>query len=195
MLCFRNYCISQMLFRMRINRRCKWSSRTVICVWMRDFWFFAFQKSSTASERPCGVFWFAVKLHCQRTYGKIFRDVWLSSAVSLPRPPSRFHVCPPSPSPHTHTPTTTTIFSLLLRLFHIIVDTDRTASQILSVMNKQKMAGEVTFLPLNKLQPSTPEYPNSKVRRSVLCTHQSVSHFTYMLILISDASMEHVPCP
>ena len=51
----------------------------------------------------------------------------------------------------------------MYRLFHIIVDTDRTASQILSVMNKQKMAGEVTFLPLNKLQPPNPTYPQAKV--------------------------------
>ena len=51
------------------------------------------------------------------------------------------------------------------RLFHIVVDTDRTASQILSTMNRNKMGGEVTFLPLNKLQPSNPHYPNTKVSR------------------------------
>ena len=80
----------------------------------------------------------------------------------------------------THSHTHTTIFSLLPRLFHIIVDTDRTASQILSVMNKQKMPGEVTFLPLNKLQSSTPEYPNSKVRRPILCiVSQSVVLHTW----------------
>ena len=44
----------------------------------------------------------------------------------------------------------------------MIVDTDRTASQILSIMNKQKLPGEVTFLPLNKLNPSSAEYPNAK---------------------------------
>jgi len=49
------------------------------------------------------------------------------------------------------------------RLFHIVVDTDRTASQILSTMNRSKMGGEVTFLPLNKLQPPNPRYPTSKV--------------------------------
>lgn len=48
------------------------------------------------------------------------------------------------------------------RLFHIVVDTDRTASQILSTMNRNKMGGEVTFLPLNKLQPPNPRYPTSK---------------------------------
>ena len=50
----------------------------------------------------------------------------------------------------------------LHRLFHVIVDTDRTASQILSIMNKQKLPGEVTFLPLNKLNPPTVDYPNAK---------------------------------
>ena len=48
------------------------------------------------------------------------------------------------------------------RLFHVIVDSDRTASQILSIMNKQKLPGEVTFLPLNKLNPPDVEYPNAK---------------------------------
>ena len=55
------------------------------------------------------------------------------------------------------------IFSCLsCRLFHVIVDNDRTASQILSIMNKQKLPGEVTFLPLNKLNPPRMEYPNAK---------------------------------
>ena len=54
---------------------------------------------------------------------------------------------------HTHTH----------RLFHIVVDSDRTASQILSIMNKQKLHGEVTFLPLNKLRPPSPDYPSTKV--------------------------------
>lgn len=49
------------------------------------------------------------------------------------------------------------------RLFHVVVDTDRTAAQILSIMNKQKMSGEVTFLPLNKLQPPSATYPQAKV--------------------------------
>ena len=50
------------------------------------------------------------------------------------------------------------------RLFQVIVDTDRTASHILSIMNKQKMGGEVTFLPLNKLQPPRPTYPRTEVQ-------------------------------
>eukprot|EP00731_Ephydatia_muelleri_P021107 Em0013g834a len=48
------------------------------------------------------------------------------------------------------------------RLFHIIVDSDKTASQILSQMNKQKLPGEVTFLPLNKLQSSPLQHSTSR---------------------------------
>ena len=46
----------------------------------------------------------------------------------------------------------------------MIVDTDKTASNILSIMNKQKMSGEVTFMPLNKLKYSEVEYPTNSVR-------------------------------
>ena len=117
---------------------------------------------------------------------------------SLTHTPTHTHTAHSLTHSHTHTHTThslthshthTTIFSLLPRLFHIIVDTDRTASQILSVMNKQKMPGEVTFLPLNKLQSSTPEYPNSKVRRPILCTvSQSVILHTWPI----HVSMVHL---
>lgn len=48
------------------------------------------------------------------------------------------------------------------RLFHIVVDTDKTASHILAQMNKQKLPGEVTFLPLNKLQSSSIEQSTSR---------------------------------
>lgn len=54
----------------------------------------------------------------------------------------------------------------------MVVDTDRTASQILSVMNRNKMGGEVTFLPLNKLQPPSSRFPSTTVRYlndSLLC--------------------------
>ena len=55
-------------------------------------------------------------------------------------------------------------FSLSLgRLYNIIVDSDRTASRILSIMNQKKLDGEVTFLPLNKLIPPTGSYPDTRV--------------------------------
>ena len=51
------------------------------------------------------------------------------------------------------------------RLFHVIVDSDRTANEILRTMNKHKMPGEVTFLPLNKLKPPRINNPSNRVRR------------------------------
>ena len=53
------------------------------------------------------------------------------------------------------------------RLFYIIVDTDKTASQILSIMNKNKMNGEVNFLPLNRLSYKEVQYPTSNVSKFV----------------------------
>jgi len=47
-------------------------------------------------------------------------------------------------------------------------------------MNKHKMAGEVTFLPLNKLKPPNPEYPNNKAG-SVLTSN-------FVIKLLSDCS-------
>lgn len=43
-------------------------------------------------------------------------------------------------------------------LFHIVVDTDETAAQILGLLNKSR-SGRVTFMPLNRLNPSTVDMP------------------------------------
>ncbi|KAJ7385638.1 Structural maintenance of chromosomes protein 3 [Desmophyllum pertusum] len=48
------------------------------------------------------------------------------------------------------------------KLFHMLVDTDKTAAQILSIMNKHKLQGEVTFMPLNKLLSREQQYPNTQ---------------------------------
>uniref|UniRef100_A0A182PET4 Structural maintenance of chromosomes protein n=1 Tax=Anopheles epiroticus TaxID=199890 RepID=A0A182PET4_9DIPT len=45
------------------------------------------------------------------------------------------------------------------RLFHHIVESDRVGTQILKEMNKQKLPGEVTFMPLNRLQVKIHDYP------------------------------------
>ncbi|KAG7928817.1 hypothetical protein KL925_000998 [Ogataea polymorpha] len=45
-------------------------------------------------------------------------------------------------------------------LFHIVVDTDRTATLIMEELIRQK-AGRVTFMPLNRLNPKTPSYPDT----------------------------------
>jgi len=45
-------------------------------------------------------------------------------------------------------------------LFHVVVDTDETASKVLDAMIKEK-TGRVTFMPLNRLKPKISEMPNS----------------------------------
>ena len=42
--------------------------------------------------------------------------------------------------------------SLRCRLFHILVDNDTTAGEILATMNRRKMPGELTFMPLNRME-------------------------------------------
>ncbi|OWF38325.1 structural maintenance of chromosomes protein 3-like [Mizuhopecten yessoensis] len=46
------------------------------------------------------------------------------------------------------------------RLFHHIVDTDRTGTKILAEMNRLRLPGEVTFMPLNRLDARDTPYPN-----------------------------------
>ena len=50
------------------------------------------------------------------------------------------------------------------RLFHHIVDTDGTGSTILKEMNRLRLPGEVTFMPLNRLHSSETRYPQTSVR-------------------------------
>ncbi|KAE8233794.1 hypothetical protein CF326_g1168 [Tilletia indica] len=45
-------------------------------------------------------------------------------------------------------------------LFHIVVDTDETASKLLQVMNKER-SGRVTFMPLNRLKPKKATFPDA----------------------------------
>jgi structural maintenance of chromosome 3 (chondroitin sulfate proteoglycan 6) len=46
-------------------------------------------------------------------------------------------------------------------LFHVVVDTDETASKVLDVMIKEK-TGRVTFMPLNRLKPKNSPTPNAQ---------------------------------
>ena len=48
------------------------------------------------------------------------------------------------------------------RLFHHIVESDKVGTQILKEMNRQKLPGEVTFMPLNRLHVRQIEYPQTK---------------------------------
>ncbi|XP_071448386.1 structural maintenance of chromosomes protein 3 [Hetaerina americana] len=47
------------------------------------------------------------------------------------------------------------------RLFHHIVESDRVGTQILKEMNRQKLPGEVTFMPLNRLNVKQQQYPQT----------------------------------
>ena len=53
------------------------------------------------------------------------------------------------------------------RLFHHIVDTDRTGTKILQEMNRLRLPGEVTFMPLNRLDAQETYYPETSVLRPV----------------------------
>lgn len=45
-------------------------------------------------------------------------------------------------------------------LFHIVVDTDETATKLLQQLNKT--SGRATFIPLNRINPTRPEYPQNE---------------------------------
>lgn len=49
------------------------------------------------------------------------------------------------------------------RLFHHVIESDKVGTQILKEMNRQKLPGEVTFMPLNRLNVRDIEYPNDAV--------------------------------
>ncbi|KAA1469211.1 RecF/RecN/SMC protein [Dentipellis sp. KUC8613] len=46
-------------------------------------------------------------------------------------------------------------------LFHVVVDTDQTASKVLDIMIRER-TGRVTFMPLNRLKPKNPTPPNAQ---------------------------------
>lgn len=49
------------------------------------------------------------------------------------------------------------------RLFHHVIESDKVGTQILKEMNRQKLPGEVTFMPLNRLNVRDIHYPNDSV--------------------------------
>ena len=63
------------------------------------------------------------------------------------------------------------------RLFHHVVDSDKVGTQILKEMNKQKLPGEVTFMPLNRLAVRDMEYPQTNVSP---CLHALYSCLIYV---------------
>ena len=49
------------------------------------------------------------------------------------------------------------------KLFHHIVENDKVGTRILQEMNKMKLAGEVTFMPINRLYAKDLDYPQTSV--------------------------------
>lgn len=49
------------------------------------------------------------------------------------------------------------------RLFHHVIDSDKVGTQILKEMNRQKLPGEVTFMPFNRLNVREMDYPQDAV--------------------------------
>ena len=49
------------------------------------------------------------------------------------------------------------------KLFHHIVENDKVGTRILQEMNKMKLAGEVTFMPINRLYSKDVDYPQTAV--------------------------------
>jgi structural maintenance of chromosome 3 (chondroitin sulfate proteoglycan 6) len=54
------------------------------------------------------------------------------------------------------------------KLFHHIVDNDKVGTRILQEMNKMKLAGEVTFMPMNRLFAKDILYPETQVNNNCL---------------------------
>lgn len=55
------------------------------------------------------------------------------------------------------------VFFVFLRLFYHIVETDEVSTKILMEFNKMNLPGEVTFLPLSKLDVRDTAYPETNV--------------------------------
>lgn len=70
---------------------------------------------------------------------------------------------------------------MLSRLFYHIVETDEVSTKILMEFNKMNLPGEVTFLPLSKLDVRDTAYPETNVRLSeksqVFFLHKTYIYF------------------
>lgn len=53
------------------------------------------------------------------------------------------------------------LIMLFYRLFFHIVDSDKTSTKILEEMNKMKYPGEVSFMPLNRLEVGRLRFPDT----------------------------------
>lgn len=53
------------------------------------------------------------------------------------------------------------------KLFHHIVENDKVGTKILQEMNRMKLPGEVTFMPLNRLHAKDIQYPDTPVSQFI----------------------------
>lgn len=77
---------------------------------------------------------------------------------------------------------------VLSRLFYHIVETDEVSTKILMEFNKMNLPGEVTFLPLSKLDVRDTAYPETNVSRRRRCCCSS-------LLLSPSNSLSFSPPP
>ena len=68
------------------------------------------------------------------------------------------------------------------KLFHHIVENDKIGTRILQEMNKMKLAGEVTFMPINRLFTKEIDYPQTPV--CIFFFILFLFSFTLLLIVI-----------
>lgn len=54
------------------------------------------------------------------------------------------------------------------KLFHMVVDSDKTATELLRIMNRRKMPGSATFMPLNKMNARKTSHPDASECVSML---------------------------
>lgn len=80
---------------------------------------------------------------------------------------------------------------VLSRLFYHIVETDEVSTKILMEFNKMNLPGEVTFLPLSKLDVRDTAYPETNVSCRRCCSSLLLSHSDslQLLLLLSSSRM------
>ena len=78
-----------------------------------------------------------------------------------------------------------------------MVDTEHTASRIMTIMNKEKYPGEITFLPLSILKSSSVQYPETEVPtyahaiKCYICL--AVPLYTFKMLFLLCQLQEAIP--
>ena len=78
----------------------------------------------------------------------------------------------------------------------MIVDSDRTATDILKIMNRRKMPGSASFMPLNKMFTRETEYPTHSVSISCIYLYRgyypAVRRYEFYLRVVKTIYYERV---